>query len=113
MQTITLLGATGSIGVSTLDVIARHPDRYSVFALTAHSQVDKLAAQCQQYNPQYAVVADQQSAARLQAILSSSDTGCATEVLWGRESLCQVASDSAVDTVMAGIVGGFVTKCNK
>ncbi len=105
MQTITLLGATGSIGVSTLDVIARHPDRYSVFALTAHSQVDKLAAQCQQYNPQYAVVADQQSAARLQAILSSSDTGCATEVLWGRESLCQVASDSAVDTVMAAIVG--------
>ena len=103
MQTITLLGATGSIGVSTLDVIARHPDRYSVFALTAHSQVDKLAAQCQQFNPQYAVVADQQSASRLKSILC--DSGCATEVLSGPDSLCQVASDSAVDTVMAAIVG--------
>ena len=103
MQTISLLGATGSIGVSTLDVIARHPDRYSVFALTAHSQVDKLAVQCQQFNPQYAVVGDQQSASRLQTILS--DSGCATEVLWGRDSLSQVASDSAVDTVMAAIVG--------
>ncbi len=103
MQTITLLGATGSIGVSTLDVIARHPDKYSIFALTAHSQIGKLATQCKQYNPQFAVVADQQSASRLQAILSSSD--CFTEVLWGRESLCQVASDSAVDTVMAAIVG--------
>ena len=103
MQTITLLGATGSIGVSTLDVIARHPERYSVFALTAHSQVEKLAGQCQQFNPQYAVVADQQSASQLQAILCGS--GCATEVLWGRDSLCQVASDSAVDTVMAAIVG--------
>ena len=67
MQTITLLGATGSIGVSTLDVIARHPNKYRVFALTAHSQVDKLAAQCQQFNPQYAVVGDSQSASRLQS----------------------------------------------
>ena len=103
MQTSSLLGATGSIGVSTLDVIARHPERYSVFALTAHSQVDKLAAQCLQFNPQYAVVGDQQSATRLQTLLRSS--GCATEVLWGRESLSQVASDTAVDTVMAAIVG--------
>ncbi len=103
MQTITLLGATGSIGVSTLDVIARHPDRYSVFALTAHSQVEKLAAQCQQFNPHYAVVGDQQSASQLKTILG--DSGCATEVLWGRDSLSQVASDSAVDTVMAAIVG--------
>ena len=107
MQTITLLGATGSIGVSTLDVIARHPDKYSVFALTAHTQIDKLAAQCQQFNPQYAVVADQKSASRLQLLLSDrqSQSGSSTEVLWGRESLCQVASDSAVDTVMAAIVG--------
>lgn len=103
MQTITLLGATGSIGVNTLDVIARHPDRYSVFALTAHSQVEKLADQCLQFKPGYAVVADQSSASRLQALLSES--GCTTEVLWGRDSLCQVASDSAVDTVMAAIVG--------
>jgi 1-deoxy-D-xylulose-5-phosphate reductoisomerase len=103
MQTITVLGATGSIGVSTLDVIARHPDKYSVFALTAHSQIDKLAVQCQQFNPQYAVIGDQLSATRLKGLLSSC--GCVTEVLWGRESLCQVASDSAVDTVMAAIVG--------
>ena len=103
MQTITLLGATGSIGVSTLDVIARHPDKYRVFALTAHSQVDKLAAQCQQFNPQYAVVGDSQSASRLQSLLKSS--GSKTQVLWGRDSLCAVASDTAVDTVMAAIVG--------
>ena len=103
MQTITVLGASGSIGVSTLDVIARHPDKYSVFALTAHSQIDKLAVQCQQFNPQYAVIGDQLSATRLKGLLSSC--GCVTEVLWGRESLCQVASDSAVDTVMAAIVG--------
>lgn len=103
MQTITLLGATGSIGVSTLDVIARHPDRYSVFALTAYSQVDKLATQCQQHSPKYAVVGDQQSAIGLQSLLKNS--GCTTEVLWGREALGQVASDSAVDTVMAAIVG--------
>jgi 1-deoxy-D-xylulose-5-phosphate reductoisomerase len=103
MQTITLLGATGSIGVSTLDVIARHPNKYRVFALTAHSQVDKLAAQCQQFNPQYAVVGDSQSASRLQSLLKSS--GSKTQVLWGRDSLCAVASDTAVDTVMAAIVG--------
>ena len=103
MQTITLLGATGSIGVSTLDVIARHPDKYRVFALTAHSQVDKLAAQCQQFAPQYAVVGDSQSASQLQSLLQSS--GSKTEVLWGRESLSEVASDTAVDTVMAAIVG--------
>lgn len=103
MQSITLLGATGSIGVNTLDVIARHPDRYSIFALTAHSQIEKLADQCLQFKPRYAVVADQPSASRLQDLLQQSDS--ATEVLWGRDSLCQVASDSAVDTVMAAIVG--------
>jgi 1-deoxy-D-xylulose-5-phosphate reductoisomerase len=105
MQTITLLGATGSIGVNTLDVIARHPDKYKVFALTAHSQIEKLAGQCQKFNPQFAVVADEKSAAQLQTILATLDPDCATEILWGRESLCQVASDSAVDTVMAAIVG--------
>ena len=105
MQTITILGATGSIGVNTLNVIARHPDRYRVFALTAHSQIEKLASQCQKFSPHYAVVADEQSAARLKDLLASLDSNCATEVLWGRDSLCQVASDSAVDTVMAAIVG--------
>ena len=103
MQTITILGATGSIGVSTLDVIARHADKYSVFALTAHSQITALAVQCRQFNPKYAVVSDAAAAASLQALLAES--GCATEVLWGVEALCQVASDDSVDTVMAAIVG--------
>jgi len=103
MQTITILGATGSIGVSTLDVIARHADKYSVFALTAHSQITALAVQCRQFNPKYAVVSDAAAAASLQALLAES--GCATEVLWGVEALCQVASDGGVDTVMAAIVG--------
>ena len=103
MQTITILGATGSIGVSTLDVIARHADKYSVFALTAHSQITALALQCRQFNPKYAVVSDAAAAASLQALLAES--GCATEVLWGVEALCQVASDGGVDTVMAAIVG--------
>ena len=103
MQAITILGATGSIGVSTLDVIARHADKYSVFALTAHSQITALALQCRQFNPKYAVVSDAAAAASLQALLAES--GCATEVLWGVEALCQVASDDGVDTVMAAIVG--------
>ena len=103
MQTITILGATGSIGVSTLDVIARHADKYSVFALTAHSQVAALAVQCRQFNPKYAVVSDAAAAASLQALLAEGD--CSTEVLWGVEALCQVVSDAGVDTVMAAIVG--------
>ncbi|MFZ3289321.1 MAG: 1-deoxy-D-xylulose-5-phosphate reductoisomerase, partial [Telluria sp.] len=56
MQRITILGATGSIGVSTLDVLARHPDKYQVFALTAHGRVEELAAQCERFRPARAVV---------------------------------------------------------
>ncbi len=103
MQAITVLGATGSIGVSTLDVIARHPDKYSVFALTAHRQIEKLADQCLQFKPTYAVVADDGAAVALQALLSAQ--GSATEVLFGREALCAVSSAEGVDTVMAAIVG--------
>ncbi len=103
MQAITVLGATGSIGVSTLDVIARHPDKYSVFALTAHRQIEKLAGQCLQFKPTYAVVADDGAAVALQALLSAE--GSATEVLFGREALCAVSSAEGVDTVMAAIVG--------
>ena len=66
MQKITLLGATGSIGVSTLDVIARHPDKYSIFALSAHTRVEQLAEQCMQFNPRFAVVSDAASAQKLQ-----------------------------------------------
>ena len=103
MQAITLLGATGSIGESTLDVIARHPDKYSVFALTGNQQIEKLAAQCQRHGAQFAVVNDQASARRLRVLLQ--ELGCNTEVLCGVEALCQVASAVQVDTVMAAIVG--------
>ena len=103
MQMISVLGATGSIGVSTLDVIARHPDKYAVFALTAHTQIDKLAEQCLQFNPQFAVVGDAALAGELQAKLRAC--GCTTEAIHGVDALCQVVSDAAVDTVMAAIVG--------
>ena len=103
MQSITILGATGSIGESTLDVIAHHPDKYSVFALTGNQQIEKLATQCQCHRPEFAVVNDAMAASRLQALLV--DAKCTTEVLYGVEALCQVASAVQVDTVMAAIVG--------
>ncbi|MBS7325512.1 MAG: 1-deoxy-D-xylulose-5-phosphate reductoisomerase [Thiopseudomonas sp.] len=101
MQQITVLGATGSIGASTLDVIARHPDRYQVFALTAHSRIDALAQLCLRFKPRFAVVADAAAAARLQALLGPLDC----EVLHGEDGLCQVSSAAEVDAVMAAIVG--------
>jgi len=78
---IAVLGATGSIGGSTLDVVARHPDRYGVFALTAYRQVDKLFEQCQRHRPAYAVLDRAEDAQRLQARLDGA--GCCTEVLAG------------------------------
>ena len=103
MQNITILGATGSIGVSTLDVIARHPDRYAVYALTAHSKVAELAAQCVRFRPQVAVVGSARGASELAALLRQAE--CATEVLWGEAALCQVAAAPGCDAVMAAIVG--------
>ena len=103
MQQITLLGATGSIGVSTLDVIARHPDKYSVYALSGNLQIEKLALQCQQHQAKFAVVSDSVAAAKLEGLLQAS--GCATDVLYGIDALCQVASAVDVDAVMAAIVG--------
>ncbi len=102
-QGVTVLGATGSIGKSTLDVIARHPDRYRVVALTAHRQIEALAQQCAQFLPNYAVVADAVGAERLQQMLSELSPD--TTVLSGVEGLEQVAADPAVDQVMAAIVG--------
>ncbi|CAM3730483.1 1-deoxy-D-xylulose 5-phosphate reductoisomerase [Pseudomonas reidholzensis] len=102
-QRITVLGATGSIGLSTLDVIARHPERYQVFALSGYSQVEQLLALCLRHRPVYAVVPSAEAAARLRAGLA--DAGSATEVLEGEAGLCQVASASDVDAVMAAIVG--------
>lgn len=100
---ITVLGATGSIGVNTLDVVARHPERYGVFALTAHRQVDKLYQQCLQHRPAYAVLDRAEDAQALQTRLDAA--GCCTEVLAGAASLVAVASAPEVDMVMAAIVG--------
>jgi 1-deoxy-D-xylulose-5-phosphate reductoisomerase len=103
MQTITLLGATGSIGESTLDIIGRHPDKYAVFALTGNQQIEKLAAQCLRHNAEYAVVNDALSASKLESLLANLKAP--TRVLYGVDALCQVASAESVDTVMAAIVG--------
>ncbi|OGB23510.1 MAG: 1-deoxy-D-xylulose-5-phosphate reductoisomerase [Burkholderiales bacterium RIFCSPLOWO2_02_FULL_57_36] len=103
MQHITILGATGSIGVSTLDVIARHPDRYAIHGLTAHSRVEELAAQCERFLPKVAVVGSANAAQRLQALLAAR--GVRTQVEYGAEALCAVASAPECDTVMAAIVG--------
>jgi 1-deoxy-D-xylulose-5-phosphate reductoisomerase len=103
MQSITVLGATGSIGVSTLDVIARHPDRYRVFALTAHSRVDELAEQCTRFTPEVAVVGTAEAASQLSARLQSA--GLTTQVDYGEQALCDVSSADACTTVMAAIVG--------
>ena len=102
-QQITVLGATGSIGLSTLDVIARHPERYQAFALSGYSRLDELLALCVKHRPQVAVVPHEQAASQLQAGLRAA--GLNTEVLVGEEGLCQIASAPEVDAVMAAIVG--------
>ena len=102
-QQITVLGATGSIGLSTLDVIARHPDRYQVFALSGYSRLAELLALCIKHRPQVAVVPHEGAAVQLQADLRAA--GLNTEVLVGEEGLCQVSSAPEVDSVMAAIVG--------
>lgn len=103
-QGITILGATGSIGVSTLDVLQRHPDRYRVVALTAHNNVTRLFEQCIKFQPEYAVMVDAESAEQLQAKLKGTGAEGVT-VLSGEKALEQVASMDSVDYVMAAIVG--------
>lgn len=103
VQRITVLGATGSIGLSTLDVIARHPERYEAFALSGYSRLDELLALCLKHVPVFAVVPDEASAATLRAGLDAA--GSRTEVLVGERGLCAVAADPQVDAVMAAIVG--------
>jgi 1-deoxy-D-xylulose-5-phosphate reductoisomerase len=100
---ITVLGATGSIGMSTLDVVARHPERFQVVALTAHRDVEGLYRQCLQHRPGYAVMADSDAAEQLHVRLQA--LGSETRVLAGMEGLVQVAGLPEVDTVMAAIVG--------
>ena len=103
LQQVTVLGATGSIGVSTLDVLTRHPERYSVFALTADRKWQVLATQCLQHNPRYAVLNDETAAIALAEELRRQ--GCKTEVLQGADAFAQVASHVDTDVVMAAIVG--------
>ncbi len=100
---ITILGATGSIGLSTLDVVARHPDRYDVFALTGFSRLAELRALCLKHRPRYAVVSDQAQARILQDQLHAD--GVSTRVLDGEGGLSEVAAHPEVDVVMAAIVG--------
>ena len=102
-QVLTILGSTGSIGESTLDVVSRHPEKFRVFALAGHKQVEKLAVQCRTFSPEYAVVADAEHAARLDALLKRD--GAATQVLHGVQALVDVASADEVSGVMCAIVG--------
>lgn len=101
---ITILGSTGSIGESTLDVLARHKDRYHVVALTANSNASKLFDQILQHEPQYAVLLDEKAAKGLRESLKTA--GSSTEVLTGMDALSEVAALDCVDSVMAAIVGG-------
>jgi len=101
MKQITILGATGSIGASTLDVIAQHRDKYEIFALTANTNVEQMTRICLTHNPRYAVMGDQQSAGVLAKNLSASTT----EVICGDQALAQVAAEAGVDIVVAAIVG--------
>ncbi len=101
-QRLTLLGSTGSIGVSTLDVVARHPGRFTVFALTAHQNIDKLAEQCLRFAPEYAVVGSAAAAVSLTGKLRAA--GNQTQVAYGEAALVEVAK-GACDAVVAAIVG--------
>ena len=102
-QRVTVLGSTGSIGVNTLDVMARHPDRFEVFALSAARQVDVMLAQCLRFEPEFAVMASAPHAQQLADELAK--TSLRTRVLTSSDALERIASHERVDTVMAAIVG--------
>ncbi|MEO8836722.1 MAG: 1-deoxy-D-xylulose-5-phosphate reductoisomerase [Caldimonas sp.] len=102
-QRVCVLGATGSVGMATLDVIAGHPDRFEVFALTARRRLDELHEQCVRFRPRYAAVATAAEAQALSARLRAA--GIATEVMSGAGALCELAGHPEVDIVMAAIVG--------
>ncbi len=103
IKNIALLGATGSIGLSTLDVIARHPDKYRAGALSAHSKVDELLKLCAKFKPDIAVIADPEGYPALRDGLKK--LGLATQTMSGLDALCEVAAASQFDTVLAAIVG--------
>ena len=100
---VTILGSTGSVGCNTLDVLARHPDRFDVFALTASTQVELMVEQCLQFTPVYAVMASDEYGKALEGRLRG--LGCKTRVQWGAAAIETVASHEQVDIVMAAIVG--------
>jgi 1-deoxy-D-xylulose-5-phosphate reductoisomerase len=102
-QRIAILGSTGSIGLNTLDVLARHPDRFEVFAIAAHRNIEKLKQQCVEFSPRFAVVVDTAAAQSLKDELRSIDSR--TEVLAGATALEAIASHVETDTIMAAIVG--------
>ncbi|VWX63076.1 1-deoxy-D-xylulose 5-phosphate reductoisomerase [Burkholderiales bacterium 8X] len=102
-QRLTVLGSTGSVGVSTLDVVSKHLDRFEVFALSANTNVDELLAQCAAFRPRFAVMASASHADRLAERLEQN--GLPTRVLSGEDALEQIAEHEDVDTVMAAIVG--------
>lgn len=103
METLAILGATGSIGQSTLAVVRQHPERFTLFALSAHSNVSRMLTDCLEFKPNYAVMVDDAAAGQLRQQLAQLN--CATEVLSGSEALCAVAREPEVTTVMAAIVG--------
>ena len=102
-QRVCILGATGSVGTNTLDVLARHPTRFEVFALTAHSRMDDLLRQCVQWRPRYAAVPNEAQARDLRERFKAA--GLRTEVMCGAQALCDLAAHPEVDAVMAAIVG--------
>jgi len=102
-QRVCVLGSTGSIGVNTLDVMRRHPERYEVFALSAQSKLDTMVSQCVEFRPRFAVMVSEPHGRELKRILA--DRGLGTEVLWGPKALEQIAAHEDVTTVMAAIVG--------
>lgn len=102
-QRVAILGSTGSVGVSTLDVIARHPERFTVFALSASTRVESMLQQCVQFKPTFAVMASEVHGRILEQ--KCRDLNLSTRVLWGDEAITMIASHELVDAVMAAIVG--------
>jgi 1-deoxy-D-xylulose-5-phosphate reductoisomerase len=102
-QRLVILGSTGSIGTSTLDVVSRHPERFSVLGLSGMQRIDELIAQCRRWRPRWAAVPDEARARVVREALR--EHGVATQVLSGAQALCDMAADPEVDSVMAAIVG--------
>jgi 1-deoxy-D-xylulose-5-phosphate reductoisomerase len=102
-QGICILGSTGTIGINTLDVIRRHPQRFKVIALTANRQIKRMLQQCEEWQPEIVVMSDEGAAAELRLLLDQK--GCLTKVMAGKSELTEVVQRKEVDVVMAGIVG--------